>query len=167
MQGEVWCEALEQFDRLTLFESELLDPLTNGSLSSSGAIIGMQPGYMIRDEDQRPGAQQPGHQDHNYNRWLRAFKYLKSRPRRRTGAERFLTYQRGEKFYNVFCMAKANSWSYWLTQLLFHLLLPTTLVTPLNKKLQLFLVRECSRAGFIGWLSCAYLVLTSWYNSEI
>ena len=54
-----------------LIPSELLDPVTNGSLStSSGAIIGM-PGYMIRDGDEDiSGLVIKTH----YNRWFKGFK---------------------------------------------------------------------------------------------
>ena len=57
----------------SLFTSELLDPLTNGSLStSSGAIIGM-PGYMVRDEDNDPELSNLVIKT-NYNRWFKGFK---------------------------------------------------------------------------------------------
>ena len=53
------------------FTSELLDPVTNGSLScSSGAIIGM-PGYMVRDRDQDLSSLAI---KTNYNRWFKGFK---------------------------------------------------------------------------------------------
>ena len=53
------------------FTSELLDPVTNGSLScSSGAIIGM-PGYMVRDGDQDLSSLAI---KTNYNRWFKGFK---------------------------------------------------------------------------------------------
>jgi len=70
-------------------------------------------------------------------------------------------------FIMSFCMAKANSW----------LALANTVAMPLtyffaynfghalNKRLQLFSRPRIFRAGFIGWISCAYLVLyISWYN---
>ena len=51
--------------------SELLDPVNNGSLStSSGAIIGM-PGYMVRDGDQDISGLVI---KTNYNRWFKGFK---------------------------------------------------------------------------------------------
>ena len=55
------------------FTSELLDPVTNGSLScSSGAIIGM-PGYMVRDGDQDLSSSSLAIKT-NYNRWFKGFK---------------------------------------------------------------------------------------------
>ena len=53
--------------------SELLDPVTNGSLSSrSGAIIGM-PGYMARDGNKELDLSDLVIKPH-YNRWFKGFK---------------------------------------------------------------------------------------------
>jgi len=159
---------LEQFDRLTLFESELLDPLTNGSLStSSGAIIGM-PGYMIRDEDNDPELSNLVIKT-NYNRWFKGFKIPEDISQEDAQELKdSLSFTKEEtNFIMSFCMAKANSWS----------ALANTVAIPLtyffaynfghalNKRLQLFSRPRIFRAGFIGWISCAYLVLyISWYN---
>jgi len=156
----------EQFDRLTLFESELLDPVTNGSLStSSGAIIGM-PGYMIRDGDEDiSGLVIKTH----YNRWFKGFKIPEDiSPEDTQELKETLTFTKDEKnFIMTFCMAKANSWSAVANTIAIPLtyFFAYNFGHALNKKLQLFSRPRIYRVGFIGWLSCAYLVIyLAWYN---
>ena len=63
------CPQIEE----SFITSELLDPVTNGSLStSSGAIIGM-PGYMVREEDKDLDLSNMVIKT-NYNRWFKGFK---------------------------------------------------------------------------------------------
>jgi len=160
--------ALEQFDRLTLFESELLDPVTNGSLStSSGAIIGM-PGYMVRGEDKDLDLSKLVIKT-NYNRWFKGFKIPEDISQEDTQELKdSLSFTKEEKnFIMSFCMAKANSWAAVVNTVAIPLtyFFAYNFGHALNKKLQLFSRPRIFRIGLVGWISCTFLALyISWYN---
>jgi len=155
----------DDYDRLLVFQGNLMDPVCNGCLqSSAGAYIGV-PTYMTMDNIDLNSLIIKT----NYNRWFKGFKLPSDCREEDTGALiESLTLTKEEKqFIMSFCMNKVNSW-----QAIFNTVAPPLVYFfayngghALNKKLDLFSKPRWMRMGIIAMLGAIHVIMyVMWFN---
>jgi len=166
----------DDFDRLIFFKGELLDPVTNGYLSSSpGAIIGI-PEYMTLDSNKGEIVDlKTLNVKTNYNSWFKGFKIPDDiSPDDAKELIDSLTLTSEERnFIMSFCMAKVNSYG-----AVYNTFAPSIFYFfaynfghALNKKMNMFDKKRFIRLGLIAWAGAfhfiAYLLWLNYGNWEV
>jgi len=154
--------AVDNLDRLIIFNTELLDPVSNGCLrTTQGAAVGL-PQHFTAEPDLKSLLVKTG-----YNRWFKGFK-LPDTLSAEDEAElkSCLTLSQEEiKFSVSQSLAKVNSWHsvYGLVVPPCLWLLGYSLGHTINKRLNLFSRPRIFRVASVSWISVSVLLSYLYY----